>query len=45
MGAQGDPIRRILNDEALDLLFREARTHNVWLERVVSDGRYASCTS
>jgi len=26
-----------LNDEALDTLFRQARTHNVWLERPVSD--------
>jgi 3-hydroxypropanoate dehydrogenase len=26
-----------LNDEALDTLFREARTHNAWLERPVSD--------
>ena len=26
-----------LSDEALDQLFREARTHNVWLERPVSD--------
>ncbi len=25
-----------LNDEALDLLFREARAHNVWLDRTVS---------
>ena len=26
-----------LNDEALDLLFRKARTHNVWLDKPVSD--------
>jgi 3-hydroxypropanoate dehydrogenase len=26
-----------LNDEALDQLFREARTHNAWLDRPVSD--------
>src|SRR5437764_7162511 len=26
-----------LNDEALDTLFREARTHNAWLDRPVSD--------
>jgi 3-hydroxypropanoate dehydrogenase len=26
-----------LNDEALDILFRKARTHNVWLEKPVSD--------
>ncbi len=27
----------MLNDDALDLLFRNARTHNVWLEKPVSD--------
>ena len=26
-----------LNDEALDLLFRKARTHNVWLDKPVDD--------
>src|SRR5437899_478389 len=26
-----------LSDEGLDLLFRNARTHNVWLDRPVSD--------
>src|SRR3954468_20352160 len=26
-----------LNDEALDQLFRKARTHNAWLDRPVSD--------
>jgi len=26
-----------LNDEALDILFRQARTHNVWLDKPVSD--------
>jgi 3-hydroxypropanoate dehydrogenase len=26
-----------LNDEALDLIFRKARTHNVWLEKPVPD--------
>jgi len=26
-----------LDDEALDLLFRKARTHNAWLEKPVSD--------
>ena len=26
-----------LNDEGLDLLFREARTHNAWLDRPVED--------
>jgi 3-hydroxypropanoate dehydrogenase len=27
-----------LNDDALDLLFRSARTHSAWLDRPVSDG-------
>jgi 3-hydroxypropanoate dehydrogenase len=27
-----------LSDDGLDLLFREARTHNAWLERPVDDG-------
>src|SRR5579864_432078 len=26
-----------LNNEALDILFRQARTHNVWLDKPVSD--------
>jgi 3-hydroxypropanoate dehydrogenase len=26
-----------LNDEALDLLFRKARTHNAWLDKPVTD--------
>ncbi len=26
-----------LSNEALDLLFREARTHNAWLNRTISD--------
>ena len=26
-----------LNDEACDVLFREARTHNAWLDRPVED--------
>ena len=26
-----------LNDEALDILFRQARTHNEWLDKPVSD--------
>src|SRR3954449_1529797 len=26
-----------LNDKALDVLFREARTHNAWLDKPVSD--------
>ena len=30
-------MSRPLNDEVLDTLFREARTHNAWLERPVSD--------
>jgi 3-hydroxypropanoate dehydrogenase len=27
----------MLNDEALDVLFRKARTHNAWLDRPVTD--------
>jgi 3-hydroxypropanoate dehydrogenase len=30
-------MKHPLNDEALDQLFREARTYNAWLERPVSD--------
>ena len=30
-------MRRILADEALDILFREARTHNAWTDEPVSD--------
>jgi 3-hydroxypropanoate dehydrogenase len=30
-------VRRILADEALDILFREARTHNAWTDEPVSD--------
>src|SRR6202048_988038 len=26
-----------LNDESLDLIFRQARTHNVWLNKPVDD--------
>jgi 3-hydroxypropanoate dehydrogenase len=29
--------RTVLSDESLDQLFREARTHNVWLKRPVTD--------
>jgi 3-hydroxypropanoate dehydrogenase len=30
-------MRQLLNDESLDQLFREARTHNAWLDKPVSD--------
>jgi 3-hydroxypropanoate dehydrogenase len=30
-------MRRIVNDEALDILFRAACTHRAWLDRPVSD--------
>ena len=30
-------MTKILSDEALDLLFRSARTHNAWQDRAVSD--------
>jgi 3-hydroxypropanoate dehydrogenase len=28
---------KIVNDEALDVIFRDARTHNAWLDKDVSD--------
>jgi 3-hydroxypropanoate dehydrogenase len=30
-------MSKVLSDEGLDLIFREARTHNVWLDRPVDD--------
>jgi 3-hydroxypropanoate dehydrogenase len=30
-------MSKVLNDEGLKLLFREARTHNVWLDKPVDD--------
>jgi 3-hydroxypropanoate dehydrogenase len=30
-------MSKILNDEGLDLVFRTARTHNVWLDKPVDD--------
>jgi 3-hydroxypropanoate dehydrogenase len=30
-------MHKILPDEGLDILFREARTHNAWLDKPVSD--------
>jgi 3-hydroxypropanoate dehydrogenase len=30
-----------LNDESLDLIFRKARTHNVWLDKPVDDALFA----
>jgi 3-hydroxypropanoate dehydrogenase len=30
-------MNKILNDDGLNLLFREARSHNVWLDRPVAD--------
>jgi 3-hydroxypropanoate dehydrogenase len=30
-------MKDLLSSEGLDLLFREARTHNVWLDRLVDD--------
>ncbi|HVR62210.1 MAG TPA: malonic semialdehyde reductase [Polyangia bacterium] len=32
-----DPLEHSLSDQALDQLFRKARTHNAWLDRPVSD--------
>src|SRR5882724_11054935 len=31
-------MSKVVNDEALDVLFREARTHNGWLNKPVDDG-------
>jgi len=31
-------MNKVLNDEGLDLIFREARTHNVWLNKPVDEG-------
>src|SRR5262245_47868480 len=33
----GDNMRKVLRDDALNLLFREARTHNAWLDKPVDD--------
>src|SRR5947207_881493 len=30
-------MSKVLSDEGLDLLYRQARTHNVWLDRPVDD--------
>jgi 3-hydroxypropanoate dehydrogenase len=30
-------MSKVLNDEGLDLIFREARTHGVWLDKPVED--------
>jgi 3-hydroxypropanoate dehydrogenase len=30
-----------LNDESLDLVFREARTHSVWLDKPVDESLFA----
>src|SRR5260370_39321192 len=32
-----DPMSKVVSDEGLDLLFRAARTHNVWLDKPVDD--------
>ena len=37
MTTQSNSAKQILSNEALDQLFREARTHNVWFDRPVSD--------
>ena len=31
------PSSHVLNDDVLDVLFREARTHSAWLDRLVED--------
>ncbi|HEV2947956.1 MAG TPA: malonic semialdehyde reductase [Gemmataceae bacterium] len=33
-----EPTKKPLNDEALDLIFRKARTHSAWQPRPVDDG-------
>ena len=37
VGFGNDGINRVVGDEALDILFREARSHNEWLDTPVSD--------
>ena len=32
-----DPTSKVLNDDAQNVLFREARTHNGWLDRLIED--------
>ena len=32
-----EPASNVLNDDALNVLFREARTHTAWLDRLVED--------
>jgi len=36
-GRKKRPLKNVLPDEALDQIFREARTHNAWLDKPVSD--------
>lgn len=36
-GPELSATNRVVNDEGLDILFRNARTHNQWLDRPVSD--------
>jgi 3-hydroxypropanoate dehydrogenase len=35
--ARSDAMSKVVNDESLDVLFRDARTHNVWLERAIDE--------
>ena len=35
---KGSAMIEILNSDGLDLLFRNARTHNAWLDKAVDDG-------
>lgn len=37
ISAASVPVDRVLNDDASNLLFREARTHHAWLDRLVED--------
>src|SRR5262249_30043010 len=34
---KGEAMSKVLSDDGLDLLFRQARTHNVWLDKPVDD--------
>jgi 3-hydroxypropanoate dehydrogenase len=34
---RGDDMSKVLSDDGLDLIFRNARTHNVWLDQPVDD--------
>src|SRR5271157_1752652 len=37
LSARGATMSKVLSDDGLDLIFRAARTHNVWLDKPVDD--------